>query len=181
MAVGRKRKSGRRYASGDLVREVETPPIAIRRLRDAALAGMHDHRWGTEIGRLYLAGRLTSEQFAAGCRWADLVTRHSAALCSRAGLVSPSDFNSSRGTSVDPDSERGEMEAKRHLKDLERYQKALVVLARHGHAVRSAIQRLCEDDLHISFLEIGHVLFGLNELAGPCGLTTKLRHRPSPV
>lgn len=171
MAAGRKRKSGRRYASGDLVREVETAPSAIRRLRDAALAGMADARWGAQIGRLYLAGRLTSEQYDAGCRWAALASRHSAAIGSRAGTNSPSDFNRSKGTPVDPDSPAGEMEARRHLKDLERYQKALVVLARHGVSVRMAIRRLCEEDLHLTFLEFGHALFGLNELAIHFGLT----------
>jgi hypothetical protein len=173
MATGRKRKQGRRYVSGDLVREVETPPGAIRRLRDAALAGMADARWGAEIGRLYLAGRLTSEQYGAGCRWADLASRHSAALGSRAALASTSDFNRSRGTPIDPDSEVGVMEAKRHLKDLERYQKALVVIARHGVSVTQAVRRLCEEDLHLSMLEFGHALFGLNELAIHFGLTTQ--------
>ena len=172
MAAGRKRKPGRRYASGDLVREVETPPAAIRRLRDAALAGMQDARWGAEIGRLYLAGRVTSEQYGAGCRWADLASRHSVALCSRAGTASSSDFNRSRGAPSDPDSEAGELEAKRHLKDLERYQKALVVIARHGASVTQAVKRLCEEDQHLSFLEFGHALFGLNELAIHFGLTT---------
>lgn len=171
MAVGRKRKQGRRHASGDLVREVETPPTAIRRLRDAALASMADARWGAEIGRLYLNGRITSEQYAAGCRWADLASRHSTAIGTRAGVTSSSDFNRSRGAPVDPDSEAGAFEAKRHLKDLERYQKALVVLARHGHEVRRAIAHLCEDDLHLSILEFGHALFGLNELAIHFGLT----------
>lgn len=171
MAAGRKRKQGRRYASGDLVREVETPPAAIRRLRDAALAGMQDARWGAEIGRLYLAGRITSEQYAAGCRWADLARRHSAALGARAGTASSSDFNRSQGAPIDPDSDAGLLESRRHLKDLERYQKALVVLARHGVSVRMAIRRLCEDDLHLSFLEFGHAMFGLNELAMHFGLT----------
>ena len=171
MAAGRKRKQGRRYASGDLVREVETAPMAIRRLHDAAVAGMADARWGTEIGRLYLVRRITSEQFAAGSRWAELASRHSAAIGSRATLASPSDFNRSRGTPVDPDSEAGEAEARRHLRDMDRYQKALVVLARHGQAVTQAIRRLCEEDLHLSFLEFGHALFGLNELAIHFGLT----------
>lgn len=171
MATGRKRKPGRRYVSGDLVREVETAPSAIRRLRDAALAGMQDARWGAEIGRLYLAGRITSEQYEAGCRWADLASRHSAALGSRANVGSSNDFNRSRGTPIDPDSELGAFEKRRHLKDLERYQKALVVIARHGVAVTQAVRRLCEQDLHLTFLEFGHVLFGLNELANHFGLT----------
>ena len=171
MAVGRKRKQGRRYASGDIVREVETPPAAIRRLRDAAILGMQDARWGAEIGRLYLGNKITSEQYEAGCRWADLAKRHSAAIGSRAGVASPSDFNRSRGAPSDPDSEAGAFEARRHLRDMDRYQKALVVLARHGQSVTQAIRRLCEDDLHLTMLEFGHALFGLNELAVHFGLT----------
>jgi hypothetical protein len=34
-----------------------------------------------------------------------------------------------------------------------------------------AIRRLCEEDLHLTFLEFGHALFGLNELAIHFGLT----------
>ncbi len=169
--AGRKRKPGKRYASGDLVREVAPAPSAIRRLRDAALAGMADARWGAEIGRLYLAGKLNSDQYGAGCRWADLASRHSAAIGSRRGLTSSSDFNRSQGTPVDPDSEAGELERRRHLKDLERYQKALAVIARHGVTVTQAIRRLCEEDLHLTTPEFGHALFGLNELVGHFGLT----------
>lgn len=171
LVAGRKRKSGKRHASGDLVREVVPAPSAIRRLRDAALAGMADARWGAEIGRLYLAGRITSEQYGAGCRWADLASRHSVAIGSRAGMASSSDFNRSHGTPVDPDSEAGELEVRRHLKDLERYQKALVVLARHGASVTQAIRRLCEEDMHLTSLEFGHALFGLTRLVDHFGLT----------
>lgn len=172
LMAGRKRKSGKRYSSGDLIREVVPAPSAIRRLRDAALAGMADARWGAEIGRLYLAGRLNSEQYGAGCRWADLASRHSAAIGSRAGMASSSDFNRSHGTPADPDSEAGELEARRHLKDMERYQKALTVIARHGSDVTQAIRRLCEEDVHLTTPEFVHALFGLNELVGHFGLTS---------
>ena len=56
------------------------PPSEVRRLRDAALSGMRDSTWGTELGRLYLVGKITATMFAAGKRWGELAVMYSQAL-----------------------------------------------------------------------------------------------------
>ena len=171
---GRKRKEGRRYASGDAVREVHTPPTAIRRLREAALAGMQDARWGTELGRLFLLNRLTADQYNAGCRWEVLAIRHRAALGAKSGLPSPSDFGRTNGTPCDPESESGVLEAKRHLMDLDRYQKALMVLAARGVNVTRAVKALCEEGLILDTESFCHAVAGLDALmAANFGLTNR--------
>lgn len=170
---GRKRKEGKRYASGDIVREVSTSPTAIRRLRDAALSGMHDARWGTELGRLFLTSRLTAEQYNAGCRWEALAIRHRAAYGANSNLPSTSDFSRTRGAPVDPDSDAGLLEAKRHFADMERYQAAYVVLAKHGAAVTGAVKALCELGQHLDVIVFSHAIVGLNSLANHFGLTNQ--------
>ena len=55
-------------------------PTEISRLRDAALAGMKDPIWGTQLGILHLSGKLTNSQLAAGKRWAELARDYSAAV-----------------------------------------------------------------------------------------------------
>ena len=54
-------------------------PTEISRLRDAALAGMKDPIWGTQLGILHLSGKLTNSQLAAGKRWAELARDYSTA------------------------------------------------------------------------------------------------------
>lgn len=170
---GRKRREGKRYASGDLVREIATPPAAIRRLRDAALAGMQDARWGTELGRLYLNDRLTSEQYNAGCRWEALAIRYNAALGAKSSLPSVSDFGRTSGAPVDPDSDAGLLEAKRQRADMARYREAFVVLARQGHLVTRAVRELCEDGAVLDSEGFAHAITGLNALAADFGLTNR--------
>lgn len=53
-----------------------TSPTAVKRLRDAALKGMADAQWGTALGGLFLAGAITDVEYAAGQRWARLVTSY---------------------------------------------------------------------------------------------------------
>ena len=48
-------------------------PAEVKRLRDAAILGMRDPLWGTELGRLFLRNRITPQQFEAGKRWRSLV------------------------------------------------------------------------------------------------------------
>jgi hypothetical protein len=58
---------------------IELPPTEVRRLAEAAASGLRDQAWGSQLGRLYLTGQLTSAQFAAGKRWHELSAAYSAA------------------------------------------------------------------------------------------------------
>lgn len=44
-------------------------PTSAKRLRDAAVARMADPEWGSEAGRLFLAGKITATQYQAAKRW----------------------------------------------------------------------------------------------------------------
>ena len=71
----------KREPNGKPQREPSGPsPTEISRLRDAALAGMKDPIWGTQLGILHLSGKLTSSQLAAGKRWGELARDYSAAV-----------------------------------------------------------------------------------------------------
>src|SRR3990167_6065285 len=65
-----RRTTAVREPNGRVQREREFEPALIRRLRDAALRGLRDAEWGTELGMMYLQGELTEGQYAAGIRWA---------------------------------------------------------------------------------------------------------------
>lgn len=176
--AGRKRKEGVRHPSGDLVLERATAPAAIRRLREAALAGMQDSRWGTEAGRLLLLGKITDKQYEAGSRWLALYTRACSSMQSRPHVLSTSDYNRSSGFSSDPDSEHGIAEAKRHLKDMEAYQKALAKLAPHGVGPRRALVSVFERNEVMIGCAVADLTCGLNVLCDFFGLTTESKSPP---
>ena len=97
----------KREPNGKPQRERSGPsPTEISRLRDAALAGMKDPIWGTQLGILHLSGKLTSSQLAAGKRWAELAADYSAATQSPKPPRSVA-LEASAGSAVDPDSAKG--------------------------------------------------------------------------
>lgn len=84
--AGRPAQEGIREPSGRLSRsarkEIGADSVAeIRRVRAAAMAGMRDPIWGSELGRLFLSGKINAEQFRAGRQWAHLVARWRAIHC----------------------------------------------------------------------------------------------------
>lgn len=64
--IRRREPSGRPSRAEE---DVAPPPTSAKRLRDAAIARMADPEWGTELGRLWLAGKVTAPQYQAGKRW----------------------------------------------------------------------------------------------------------------
>ena len=52
------------------------PPTEMRRLFDAAITGLRDPLFGTMLGRIHLAGKISRAEFAAGKRWAELTTEY---------------------------------------------------------------------------------------------------------
>jgi hypothetical protein len=124
--------------------EAQLPsPAEIARLRDAALAGLRDPAWGSTLGRLYLSGKVTGTQFAAGKRWAKLAARYSSAA------ISPKQPRSAKlaaegGSPVDPDSAKGRREALQEANLAASYVEALVVLERMGALPRRAVVNACE-------------------------------------
>lgn len=71
--AGRKRKSGRRYASGDIVRELlenKSGPTQIKRMFDHLLRSARDPALGTPMGRMFLEGFITPAEYNAGIKFA---------------------------------------------------------------------------------------------------------------
>lgn len=144
----------------------------VKRLRDAALSGMRDLTWGTELGRLYLASKVTSIGFAAGKRWAEQAAQYSEALCSPPADPRAMDFNRSGGTPPDPDSHEGRKEARRHERAVASFIDAHAALKSTSGAAERAVRLVCERDQMV----VGHdgllsLISGLNALADFWGLT----------
>ena len=95
-----------REPSGRPQREREFPPTQVRRLRDAALAGLRDPQWGAELGRLYLTQVIGEAGYAAGVRWAREAAEYHAVIGVRP-TRSPAMEIGSIGHEPDPDSQRG--------------------------------------------------------------------------
>jgi hypothetical protein len=178
MNVGQKTRRNvlaKREANGRIQRDPPLPAASeVRRLRDAAISGMRDPTWGTELGRLYLVGKITATMFAAGKRWGELSSKYSQALCSPSPEPKAICFDRSGGESPDPDSYEGRREARRHERAVTSFIDAWGALkALKDNSVSERIVRaLCERNEmlagHESLLALTR---GLAELAGFWGLT----------
>src|SRR5262245_23629179 len=97
--------SGRRARAGG---EPALAPAQVRRLRDAALAGLQREEWGSELGRLLLTGRIGAELYAAGRRWAECTACYAAALGAPPPQPAPARFERANAAAPpDPASEAG--------------------------------------------------------------------------
>lgn len=173
--MGRRRAAlAKREANGRIQREHELAPVTVRRLRDAALTGLRDPEWGTELGRLYLAGKLTSEAYAAGKRWRELAARYSRALCSPSPDPKAIAMERSGSSVIDPDTPEGAREARRHVRAVASFIDAHVALKAAGRGSEVVVRGVCERDEtipgHQAMLALSQ---GLNALAGFWGLTNQ--------
>jgi hypothetical protein len=164
--MSRRKSLVARQPNGQPRRQPQGPsPTEIVRLRDAALAGLRDPIWGTTLGRLYLAGKLTSSQFAAGRRWAELVKVYASACLSprppRSAKLERGD-----GMAVDPDSAVGRREARRHVQAVESYIAASEILKHAGETPRRAVTDVVERDLYpVGQFQMAALHVGLSALA----------------
>jgi hypothetical protein len=144
--MANKRKIKARTPSGQLSRagrQREYPPAQVRRLRDAAMAGLRDPEWGTELGRLYLEGTITAAMYAAGKDWREKAAKYVGSLGHfpvRSILV-----EGRRGSlPPDPDSVEGQKQARREADAMERFFEAHHVLLSAGKLAEATVRRLCE-------------------------------------
>ena len=163
-----------REPNGRIQREgrEDTAPTEVRRLRDAALRGMRDPEWGTELGRLYLEGALTGAQYAAGKRWREEAAEYRQAI----GIFpvrSASLERGSHGHDVDPDSEEGQKQATRERNGAERYFAAESWLVLHAGELSARVVRcLCEhDEMFCGWPEHQALRKGLSSLVDHYNLT----------
>lgn len=162
-----------REPNGRLQRERELPAAQVRRLRDAALAGLRQPEWGTELGRLLLTHVIDETQYAAGRRWADHAAKYRGVIGIRS-LRSPSAEPGIAGQSPDPDSMEGERLAKREREAMERFYQAHVALTLAGMLAERAVRKVCEDNEALcGIAERQSFIHGLNRLVTHYNLTTK--------
>lgn len=171
-----KRKSlALREPSGKVQREKPLPPASeVRRLRDAALAGMRDPLWGSQIGRLHMAGKISAEQLAAGKRWAERAALYRAAIESPSPDPKAMNFNSSTGSPIDPDSDRGQREIARHRAAINSFIDVHAALATmvNGRQIVGTVRSVCErEEAPVGQEGIDHLCAGLTRIAEFYGLT----------
>jgi hypothetical protein len=164
-----KRKTRHRTPSGRLSRADERPPpppVLVKRLRDEALAGMRDARWGTELGRLFLADKIEPMMFEAGERWGERVRRYHVAIDSPAASPRALAFERARvGSPPDPMSSEGRKQVARDEAALKAMREAHMVLCSAGPAVERTVRACCEHNQAVGFYEIMMLRRGLLLLA----------------
>ena len=140
-------------------------PSEVRRLRDAAMAGLRAAEWGTCLGWIYLEKHITESQYAAGRLWGEIMQDYHTAT---QGPKSPrtANLDPSGGTPVDPDSALGHREAHRHVLAVNMAQRGILALKLIGDPVRSVVVDVCEKDEYlVSMDQVEHLRKGLDLLA----------------
>jgi hypothetical protein len=150
-------------------------PAAIRRLRDAALAGMAAPEWGTELGLMYLRQEIDAALYEAGRRWARLVAEAQRASGAPAHVGSGSDIDRTPDRRPDPETSAGRREAEHDRAVLADARSALRALEGAGAAARALVLRVCEQNRPaIGLADRTALLAGLAALA----LHWRLMQRP---
>jgi hypothetical protein len=146
--AGRKRKDVQREPNGRADRkqsESRFAPAAVKRMSEGAIAAASDPRLGTELGRLLLAGDITSRQAGAGWQWAEIAFDYVQAI--GAQPLQPKTASLERGAKSaqpDPDSAAGELISEADKRAVKRFERAHTVLLSQGLLAESAARRLCE-------------------------------------
>jgi hypothetical protein len=137
--------SGRRARAG---REPDVTPAQVKRLRDAALAGLQREEWGSELGRLLLTGKIAAEHYAAGRRWSEAMARYRAALGAPPPHPPALSFERSGAKAAPPDpaSAEGERLAVRDGAAVRELRDAEAALREAGPLPERVVRSVCEHD-----------------------------------
>ncbi len=156
-------------------------PAEAHRLRAAALAGMRDPEWGTEVGRLFLADKIDGALFEAGKRWGRLVIRYQRAVGAPKPWPKGQDFNRT-APSLEPDEPLPDTEAgRKKLEELEKARRDTIDEMRDAHAsligagmlAERAVRSTCEaNEVPVGAQGLESLKRGLEWLALHWGLTT---------
>jgi hypothetical protein len=120
----------------------------VRRLRDAAMVGLRDEEWGTELGQLFLEGKITGAMYGAGKWWRSRAARYYLAI--NAPPPAPRAISlelRSGSTGPDPDSEEGQNQTKWDRAAVEDFQEAHAILLGAGALSEKYIRDLCEQNI----------------------------------
>ena len=88
-------------------------PTQVRRLVDLAAAETRHQALGSMLGRIYLSGKISATEYAAGTRWRDIAVNYSIS-CRGPRPPRTISFDAPGGSPTDPDSESGAQEVKLH-------------------------------------------------------------------
>jgi hypothetical protein len=171
--MSRRKLMVKRESNGRIQREPQLPPASeVRRLRDAAMSGLRDPVWGTELGRLYLVGKISAGMYAAGKRWAELAVKYSQALCSPSPDPRAICLDRMGGSITDPDSAEGRREVRRHERAVASFLDAHVALKAVSGPAERTVRSLCErGEMLVGHASLMDLSQGLVALAGFWGLT----------
>ena len=136
---GRLSRAGRE-ATGALA------PAAVRRLRDAALAGMAAPEWGTELGLMYLRQEIEAALYEAGRRWSRLAAEVQRASGAPGHVGSGGNLERTYDRQPDPETPAGQREAERDRTILADAKAALTALEGAGPAALRAVRQVCEEN-----------------------------------
>jgi hypothetical protein len=125
----------------------EFAPTEVKRLRDAALAGMQNPEWGSELGRLLLAGKLEPELYAAGQHWAECAMRYRQALDAPRPSPPPASLEpKSPAAAVDPATDAGQRQTARDVAAIAALKEAHAALRMAGVLAERVVRRVCEHE-----------------------------------
>src|SRR3990167_3899985 len=146
----------------------EYAPTQIKRLRDAAMIGLRDSEWGTELGRLFLERVITAEMYAAGKWRREMAREYHIAIGAPQPDPKPVSYQRGiSGTLPDPDSEAGKERTRRDIAAIAVFQEAHAALLGAGKVAEMAVRRLCEQDQGpVGIFELQYVRRGLLWIAG---------------
>lgn len=148
-------------------------PAEVRRLRDAAINDMRQPEWGTQLGRLFLNGKLTADRFEAGKRWALMAADYHKAILARPFPAAIAIERRGHGHPVDPDSDAGREEAADDTAAMLAMQEAHAELLGAGCLAEHAVRSVCEkDEAPVGIDGLEALDRGLMWLSNHWGLTT---------
>lgn len=154
-------------------------PAEMRRAREAALTGMRDPEWATELGRLFLADEIDGAEYEAGKRWGRLVVAYHRSIGAKPPYPKGMSFDRrDPSPEPDPDSDAGKRTAADARAIVEDMREAHAVLIGAGMLAEKAVRSICEaNEVSIGIIGIDNLRRGLDWLAKHWGLTTEPKQR----
>ena len=166
--MSRRKPFARRGATGRIIQSKDSellPPTEIRRLAEAAAKGMRDQGWGTQIGQMYLRGKVAASEYSAAKRWNALVADYAVA-CQAPREPQTASLEARGGTPADPDSDAGVKEARKHRRDAAAFLDGKQALRLAGAIAERVVEDVCIlDQAPAGLVELNALRSGLQSLA----------------
>jgi hypothetical protein len=136
-------------------------------MRDAAASKMADPLWGTETGRLFLAGQLAASQFESARRWGRLVGEWYRATGSPLPYPpAPGGGHSHLGDDPPVDTRAGRVLRDARLAVIAEMTAAANALGEAGSDAARAVRACCEaNEVHVGHVGLINLRAGLDRLA----------------